>query len=353
MDRIPPVHVLSPFLNLAEPFGKPGEDPWSPCTPQRRVSDAVDRAGHTVLGDAAVARVVREMARLPPPQEPDAPHQRHARRHPETRPRREPCALARRHGSRMDDDGAAEILGPSDPLADTTARALLQVTNLGISVKASPRSTLVFVTRLDSGLPVRDARVAIVDAANVTRWQGTTDGDGVTLVPRCLCASETTPTCRSWSRPKRTATPPSSHRIGSKASLTAEHRGDRVDESGAALRGTVFTDRGVYKELEEVHLKAVLREDTPDGMRLLPPGSALDVVVRNAYRVEVDRRRVAVNRWSSAEWTWQVPEEPGPSADTRSNCRAPARCGPLRPTGRRGLLCRRRVPRPRSASTRR
>ena len=39
---------------------------------------------------------------------------------------------------------------------------MVQVTNLGITVKDSPQNTLVFVTRLDTGAPVRGAGVSIV-----------------------------------------------------------------------------------------------------------------------------------------------------------------------------------------------
>ena len=195
------------------------------------------------------------------------------------------------------------------PDRDTPRGTLLQVTNLGISVKDSPQSTLVFVTRLDTGAPVADARVAIVDAANRTRWRGTTDRDGVALAPALALRQSVGPRDLSFI-------------------VTAEKDGDVAfvgsnwnddvkpsawninydsGESGAVLRGSVFTDRGVYKEGEEVHVKAVLRDDTPYGMRLLPAGSALDVVVRDSRDREVDRRTVTVNRWSSAEWTWRVP----------------------------------------------
>ena len=63
-----------------------------------------------------------------------------------------------------------EVVGPNGELR--TPRTLVQVTNLGVSVKDSPQSTLVFVTRLDTGAPVPAARVAIVDARNRTRWRG-------------------------------------------------------------------------------------------------------------------------------------------------------------------------------------
>ncbi len=68
--------------------------------------------------------------------------------------------------------------------ATWTARsALLQVTNLGISLKDGPASTLVFVTGLDSGLPVSNARISILNSLNTVLWRGTTNADGVALAP--------------------------------------------------------------------------------------------------------------------------------------------------------------------------
>ncbi len=80
-------------------------------------------------------------------------------------------------------------------------------------------------------------------------------------------------------------------------------------EATDILRGSVFTDRGVYKPGEEVHVKAIVRADTPNGIRLLPDGSKLDIRVRDSRYKDVDRRTVTINRWSSAEWTWTVPPE--------------------------------------------
>src|SRR5262249_37386083 len=71
----------------------------------------------------------------------------------------------------------------SNPPGQPRQHALSQGTHLGVSVKDSAQSTLVFVTHLDSGTPVPNARVAIVDRDNRTRWRGVTDADGVSLAP--------------------------------------------------------------------------------------------------------------------------------------------------------------------------
>ena len=153
-----------------------------------------------------------------------------------------------------------------------------------------------------------EARIAIVDTANRTRWRGTTDRDGVALAPALRLPGRRSDLSfivtaekdgdaafvgSNWTRdlnPSRT------------------HSYYEVDEPDAVLRGSVFTDRGVYREMEEIHVKAVVRDDTPGGMRLVPAGRALDVVVYDAQRKEADRRTITVSEWSSAEWTWRVPD---------------------------------------------
>ncbi len=54
------------------------------------------------------------------------------------------------------------------------ASSLVQVTNLGISVKDSPANTLLFVTRLANGGPVEGARVSLRTPDNKVFWSGTT-----------------------------------------------------------------------------------------------------------------------------------------------------------------------------------
>src|SRR5207253_8798259 len=85
--------------------------------------------------------------------------------------------------------------------------------------------------------------------------------------------------------------------------------GFNLDEADPLLRGTIFTDRGVYKLGEEVHAKAVLRSDTPTGMQLFPAGTQAEIVVMDSHDKEVDKRSVALNEWSSAEWTFKVPPD--------------------------------------------
>jgi uncharacterized protein YfaS (alpha-2-macroglobulin family) len=193
----------------------------------------------------------------------------------------------------------------SDPRA-----SLVQVTNLGISVKDSPQNTLVFVTRLDTGAPVAAANVSIVRLDNTTFWRGATGPDGVAIAP------ETPLRGTDW---WRFAFIVMAEKDGDVAYVGSDWNegispwefGTGVDlhEASPMLRGTVFTDRGVYRPGEEVHFKAILRHNAPDGIRLLPAGTAVHLTVRDTEYRLVDRRTVRVNGWSSADWRMTLPED--------------------------------------------
>ncbi|HEX5216455.1 MAG TPA: MG2 domain-containing protein [Vicinamibacterales bacterium] len=207
---------------------------------------------------------------------------------------------------------------PTDPLPQTRASranvhtsAIVQVTNLGITVKDSPQSTLLFVTRLDNGEPVASAAVSLFSIDNKQVWRGQTGADGVAMAPALPLRKPD-----DWYKLSFVAT---AEKDGDLAYVNSDWNEGilpweydasfQLWESTDILRGSVFTDRGVYKPGEDVHFKAIVRADTPQGVRLLPAGQALDVVVRDNRGREIDRRSVTLSRWSSVEWAWPVPAE--------------------------------------------
>jgi uncharacterized protein YfaS (alpha-2-macroglobulin family) len=189
--------------------------------------------------------------------------------------------------------------------------SLVQVTNLGISVKDSPQNTLLFVTRLDNAAPVAGARVSIVKPDGSALWTGTTGPDGVAIAPETRLRDP-----RRWSRFAFIVT---AEKDGDVAYVGSDWNDGvlpweyglhlDLEEADPLLRGTVFTDRGVYKLGEEVHFKAILRSNTPGGVRLLPDGTAVFVSVRDSRDKLVDERTVRVNVWSTADWTLPVPAD--------------------------------------------
>ncbi|RPI53772.1 MAG: hypothetical protein EHM55_12820 [Acidobacteria bacterium] len=195
---------------------------------------------------------------------------------------------------------------------ETDKSTIVQVTNLGVNVKYSPQNTLAFVTRLDTGEPVPGARVSLIRRDGAVAWESTTGADGAAIggaAPRLR---------QDWYAPALDFI------------VVAEKDGDLAyagnswhegiapwdfgvypdpNEIDPLLRGSVFTDRGVYRLGEEIHFKAILRSDTPTGIRLLPAGTPVEVRLRDSQDKEVDKRTIKVSEWSSAEWTLRLPTD--------------------------------------------
>jgi alpha-2-macroglobulin len=225
------------------------------------------------------------------------------------------------------------VIKPGDAIpkslryTEENAGTIVQVTNLGISVKDSPQNTLVLVSRLDNAAPVAGAKVSIRTVNNKVFWTGTTDASGIAVAPNTDLRVDRTKKNENGEDVEENIWEALG---GVHFVVTAEKDGDTayvasdwnqgiqpwdfelhfdLTEARPLLRGTIFTDRGVYKPGEELHAKVVLRSDTPTGMQLLHAGTAVDILVNDSLGKEVDKRTVTLNDWSSAEWTWTVPAE--------------------------------------------
>jgi alpha-2-macroglobulin len=219
---------------------------------------------------------------------------------------------------------AAVESGRTIPKAKSSSRnvhaSVVQVTNLGVTVKDSPQNTLIFITRLDNAAPVAGAKVSIVTRDNSLYWSGTTRADGVATGPgiphrqRRYTGEE-----GEYAEHERPDFLVLAEKDGDLAYVASNwNEGiepwelgvwfDR-DQSEPMLRGTVFSDRGVYRLGEEVHFKAILRQNTPSGIRLLRDGTPVVISLRDSQYRLIEERTVTTNSWSSAEWTMTLPAD--------------------------------------------
>lgn len=193
---------------------------------------------------------------------------------------------------------------------EPTRASIVQVTNLGVTVKDSPQNTLVFVTRLDTGAPVAGAAVSIVRKDSTTFWRGATNDDGVALAPG-------TPLRDPDRWYEAMAFLVMAEKDGDVAYTGSDwHEGISPWEFGAdfnlrerepMLRGSVFTDRGVYRLGETTQFKAILRKNAPTGVEPFAEGTPIVVTVRDAQNRLVDERTIRLSAWSTAEWTVPLP----------------------------------------------
>jgi uncharacterized protein YfaS (alpha-2-macroglobulin family) len=212
---------------------------------------------------------------------------------------------------------------------DPSIRAtIVQATNLGISVKDSPQNTIVLVTRLDSAEPVPGANVSIRNRRNEVVWSGVTDANGIAVAdagqlrtwqPEASRKDEVNEWEYTYHALQDLHFIVIAEKDGDVAYIASDWNEGitpwefgvnfNINEAIPLLRGTIFTDRGVYKLGEEIHFKAIARSDTPSGMQLLPAGTALEIVLTDSQGRQIDKRVVRLNEWSSADWTFTLPAD--------------------------------------------
>ena len=184
---------------------------------------------------------------------------------------------------------------------------IVQATDIGLTLKHSPFGALVWATRLSDASPVAGAAIEIRDRDNRVVWAGLTGSDGVAVAENLSLRKE-------WWKIEFIAIAESN---GDLAYVSNDwDEGILPWEFGILftpqpaeqhLRGSVFTDRGVYRPGEEIRAKLILRNDAAEEIELLPPGTDVAITVRNPRNDVVAEATVELSSWSSAEWSWTVP----------------------------------------------
>jgi hypothetical protein len=175
---------------------------------------------------------------------------------------------------------------------------VVQVTNLGLTVKSGVDRIVAFVRDLDTTEPVADAAVTVIDADTRVVWSARTDARGVAEGPAIPSMRESMVTAE---------------KDGDLAFVTLRDglSDGRTSSSELPLGwlAGIFTDRAVYRKGEQVTLKAIVRAESPDGPVFLNPTAAVSAEIRNDRGAVVDRRTFTAGEWSSVGWTWQVPAD--------------------------------------------
>lgn len=168
----------------------------------------------------------------------------------------------------------AEKASGDDP---AVRRALVQVTDTALIAKTGPLETLIWASSLRSAEPLAGADVRLLDAQGKELWAGRTDPQGLARSPARSALS---------GKPRFVVASAGGDDL---SILDLEQWETRIEpyrfdlpyawgaeEQKEVLRGVAFTDRGVYRAGETVHVKALLRRD--DGGELTVPAGARVVV---------------------------------------------------------------------------
>jgi len=220
----------------------------------------------------------------------------------------------------------SSLLGSQSPMYVPTA---VLVTNLSVHFKQGRESSLVWVTTLDTGQPVKDASVTVLDCQEKILWRGKTDANGISRIEGSALSVKKLPHCEyridSYDYPQ----------MGALSSLwgglfiTAQTSDDmafvhsnwddgiepwrfqlpELSYKGPYISHTIF-DRMLFRAGETVHMKHIFREHTMKGFSVPSkdrmPGFAL------IYHYGSEERYEFPLKWDGngiAETEWVIPKE--------------------------------------------
>ena len=196
-------------------------------------------------------------------------------------------------------------------------RTLAQVSRLAATVKVHSEGLLAWVTRLDDGRPVEGAVVRLRDASGTERATAWTDAHGVAhllvsgllregrLKERLYVIAETRRHDAARGAPAGSSRPPETviTRVDDKRLSNPWQFGLTGEVPGRApLHAAVFTERGVYRPGETVHIKIIAPPQAPpqasSGIR---PATAVTVRVQDARGQKVVERTRPLDAFGGAD----------------------------------------------------
>jgi alpha-2-macroglobulin len=144
-------------------------------------------------------------------------------------------------------------------------KVLVNFTDIGVVSKLSPTRGLVWATQLSTGKPLPNATVTVRDGSGRTTFTGTTDADGIAVLPGTSKLGAITEEDDSDTQGLRiyvqnqadwTMVNPSA---GGGLSTWAFNVAVDRDTGPMKLRGFMHTDRGLYRPGDTVHVKGLAR----------------------------------------------------------------------------------------------
>ncbi len=203
---------------------------------------------------------------------------------------------------------------------DRYQKAFLQVTELGISAKFSADNNIIWVTELKTGLPVPNADVELRDDGNTVKWRGKTDPFGKAETPGWkklgVSSRDEYSEPRQWVFASR----------GADTALSSSEWGTGIDPyrfripydwfpEPTVWQGYIFTERGIYRAGEEVHIKGIIRESVKGQWQLpsaRPPASSplfLDCEIRDPFEKPVIKSTIPLDKFGSFAFDFTTSED--------------------------------------------
>jgi len=205
---------------------------------------------------------------------------------------------------------ASQLFGPSyHHEQDRWFKSLDNVTRIGLTLKSSPDSTLVWTSFLRSGSPAPHLPVEIRSEDNRVLWAGVSDAQGFVDAPGWKKLGLT---WAGYQRPKLWVFAKDAK--GTAALSTDQRQGIEpwrfnVPYDWApkveTYRGSLFTERGVYRPGETVYLKGMVRK-LVDGDWTASDINVVRLTIHDARNVEVVKTTITLSGQSSFDFAYAV-----------------------------------------------
>lgn len=194
---------------------------------------------------------------------------------------------------------------------ESSHKGVLQVTDIGLSLKYSPHNSLVFTSSLAKGVPLGDCTIKYINAEGKVVWQGKSNADGICRGPgldtlhiknkydshdlivlarkgedRAFVTEEWTEGIEAWSFNYDTDWESSSRRP----------------------MGFLFSDRGAYRPGEEVYIKGFFRIDENDRL-VIPSAGEVEFRVIDSRNTELLKKKYKPNAVGGISFSFKIPAD--------------------------------------------
>ena len=192
-------------------------------------------------------------------------------------------------------------------------RTMALVTNLAVHFKKGAASSLVWVTTLDRAHPVADAHVAVRDCQGALLWQGTTNTDGVALIPQALAdPNENLPCSGSVGRYFVSARTTDDMAFA----LSSWQEGLEPWRFNMPTYGPIqadlahtIMDRTLLRPGETVHMKHLLRKTTAKGLTWPEAVPTYAVLIHAGTGAVAASQQLDWDSASAALTQWTIPSD--------------------------------------------
>ncbi|HDT11574.1 MAG TPA: hypothetical protein ENN58_02425, partial [bacterium] len=182
-------------------------------------------------------------------------------------------------------------------------KAMLQITNIGISAKFSPENNLIWVTELKTGLPIPEAEIEIRNNANQIIWKGTTDSEGKTQSPgwKTLGLKKQD----LWTKPHLWVFASKNDDLA----FTSSEWGTGVypyqlgifydwNPEPVQIQGYIFSERGIYRAGEDIQVKGIIRHRDKGNWKI-PTPQQVECIIQDPFYHQVYKQSISLDDYGS------------------------------------------------------